>query len=497
MLPLFLSSGLFLGWSLGANDASNVFGTAVASRMVKFRTAAAVCSVCVILGAVWGGGGAAHTLGKLGAVNALAGAFMVALSAAVTVYLMTLARYPVSTSQAIVGAIIGWNLFSGSLTDTQSLSKIVMTWVACPTLAALFAVAIYLPVATMIRKLPLHILTLDSLTRWGLLLAGAFGSFSLGANNIANVMGVFVPVAPFHDITLLGRMTFSPEQQLFFLGGLAIAAGVFTYSRRVMMTVGAGIFRLSPVAAFVVVTAHSLVLFVFSSQELSDTLHGWGLPRIPLVPVSSSQAIVGAVIGIGLLKGGGGIRWRTLGGIASSWITTPIIATIICFVSLFFLENVFNQQTYRHVEYELTPMAWERIAEIPGVQGDIHERLDDMWLETYPDAVSFRAALRNRLEMGDRQDAILEAIMRIAELDRFRISEEAIARVDFRYLSDEEMNAVELLAGQVFTHRWRLEEVLAEASPAWRVKPGEPVFNQERTRKLKYLFDTLRTGPSR
>ena len=99
--------------------------------------------------------------------------------------------------------------------------------------------------------------------------------------------------------------------------------------------------------------------------------------------------------------------------------------------------------------------------------------------------------------MGDRQDAILEAIMRIAELDRFRISEEAIARVDFRYLSDEEMNAVELLAGQVFTHRWRLEEVLAEASPAWRVKPGDPVFNQERTRKLKYLFDTLRTGPSR
>lgn len=42
---LYLSSGLFLGWSLGANDAANVFGTAVASRMIKFRTAAIIITV--------------------------------------------------------------------------------------------------------------------------------------------------------------------------------------------------------------------------------------------------------------------------------------------------------------------------------------------------------------------------------------------------------------------------------------------------------------------
>ncbi|MCP5049052.1 MAG: inorganic phosphate transporter, partial [bacterium] len=40
----FLSSGLFLGWSLGANDAANVFGTAVGTKMVKFKTAALICS---------------------------------------------------------------------------------------------------------------------------------------------------------------------------------------------------------------------------------------------------------------------------------------------------------------------------------------------------------------------------------------------------------------------------------------------------------------------
>ncbi len=39
---LFLTSGLFLGWSLGANDAANVFGTAVGTRMVRFTTAALI-----------------------------------------------------------------------------------------------------------------------------------------------------------------------------------------------------------------------------------------------------------------------------------------------------------------------------------------------------------------------------------------------------------------------------------------------------------------------
>ena len=138
MVSFFLSSGFFLGWSLGANDASNVFGTAVGTKMVKFRTAAICCSIFVILGAVISGAGASHTLGKLGAVNALGGAFIVAFSAALSVYLMTLARFPVSTSQAIVGAIIGWNFFAGALTNVTSLTKIVSTWIFCPVLAATF-----------------------------------------------------------------------------------------------------------------------------------------------------------------------------------------------------------------------------------------------------------------------------------------------------------------------------------------------------------------------
>ncbi|MBW2659669.1 MAG: inorganic phosphate transporter [Deltaproteobacteria bacterium] len=354
MFALFLSSGLFLGWSLGANDASNVFGTAVGAKMIRFKTAAICCSIFVVLGAVISGAGASHTLGKLGAVNALGGAFVVAFSAALSVYLMTLARFPVSTSQAIVGAIIGWNFFSGSVTHAGALTKIVSTWVFCPILAALIAMVFYKIIVFVISSLNIHMFWLDRFTRNGLLLAGIFGSYALGANNIANVMGVFVPVAPLPVISVGGLFDLSAAQQLFFLGGLAIAVGVFTYSKRVMTTVGSGIMDLSPIAALVAVTSHSIVLFLFSSQSLETFLISHGLPPIPLVPVSSSQAIVGAVIGMGLLKGGRTINWRLVGGISSGWIITPVIAALLSFISLFFMQNVFMQQTFRPVTHQIS-----------------------------------------------------------------------------------------------------------------------------------------------
>jgi len=84
------------------------------------------------------------------------------------------------------------------------------------------------------------------------------------------------------------------------------------------------------------------VLFIFSSSSLSDLLVKAGLPRIPLVPVSSSQVIVGSVIGIGLYKGAGNINFRILGEIATGWISTPVIAGVLSFFSLFFVKNIFN-----------------------------------------------------------------------------------------------------------------------------------------------------------
>ena len=341
MILFFLTSGLFLGWSLGANDASHVFGSAVGSKMVSFRKAAIIASIFVILGAVIQGAGAAHTLGKLGAVNAIGGSFTLALAAAVTIYVMTKFSLTVSSTQAIVGAIIGWNIFTGNRTDSGTLSKIVVTWVSGPVLGAGFAILLYILITRIKRASKIHLITFESFIRTGLIFVGAFAAYSLGANNIANVMGVFVPAFNLQPLDL-GLFTLTSNQQLFLLGGLAIAVGIITYSRRVMETIGANIVELTPEAAMVVVLAESLVLFIFSSSGLSNLFIRIGLPPIPMAPVSSSQVIVGCVIGIGLYKGVRNINFRLLGEIALGWIATPIMSGLLTFFSLFFMKNIFD-----------------------------------------------------------------------------------------------------------------------------------------------------------
>lgn len=357
MIYIYLISGLFLGWSLGANHAANVFGTAVASKMVRFKTAASICSLFVIIGAVFGGSGTTATLESLGAVNAMAGAFMVTLAAGLSVYWMTKLKLPVSTSQAIIGSILGWNLFSGSVTNFHSLTRIVFSWGAAILLTASISALLYWLIRSVLKRSRIHLLTLDSYTRIGLIIVGAFGAYSLGANNIANVMGVFVAVTPFHDIDLAGIFTLTSFQQLFLLGGIAIAVGVFTYSRKVIQTVGNDLLKISPLAAFVVVLAESLVLFLFSSRGLESWLLAHGLPTIPLVPISSSQAVIGGIVGIGIVRKGREIRYKVLGEIALGWLITPLLAGVITFFGLFIMQNVFNQEVYRTAESSATKQA--------------------------------------------------------------------------------------------------------------------------------------------
>ncbi|MFN7986318.1 MAG: inorganic phosphate transporter [Thermoanaerobaculia bacterium] len=339
---LYLTSGLFLGWSLGANDAANLFGTAVATRMLKFRTAALVGSVFVVLGALAGAHGTTKTLGRLGAIDAPAGAFMVALAAALAVVLLlTRTSLPVSITQAIVGAILGWNLFTGRPTDAKALTQLLSSWLISPLLAGAIAAGLFLLTRAWLQRRRVHLLEVDAWTRAALLAAGAFGAFGLGLNDIANVMGVFVRVSPFPETTRLGPLSATNVEALFLLGGLAIAAGICTYSNRVMLRLGSGLASLSPLAALLVVLSAAIVLFLFGSPALQRLLHAWHLPGWPLVPVSATQSVVGAILGISLARRTG-IRLKPLGEIAVGWVVAPVAALTFALVGLFVVQNVFE-----------------------------------------------------------------------------------------------------------------------------------------------------------
>jgi PiT family inorganic phosphate transporter len=109
-----------------------------------------------------------------------------------------------------------------------------------------------------------------------------------------------------------------------------------------MRKVGTGIINLTPEAALIVVLAQAMTLFVFSSKELSGLFVSVGLPPIPMVPISSTQAVIGALLGIGMVKGINEINLKSLYGIALGWILTPVVSALLTYFLLFFAQNVFK-----------------------------------------------------------------------------------------------------------------------------------------------------------
>ena len=452
--------------------------------MVRFTTAALICGVFVVLGAFVSGTGAAQTLGKLGAVNALGGSFMAALAAGLTVYWMTKLGLPVSTSQAIIGSIIGWNLFSDSYTDISSLLKILSTWIICPLLSAVIAALLFTLAKIFVRKIGVGLIRMDGYTRLALILAGAFGAYSLGANNIANVMGVFVPVAPFPDLQFGQDFSVSSAQQLFLVGGLAIAVGVFTYSKRVMMTVGSELMTLTPLAAWVAVMSHSIVLFLFASERLEQLLANMSLPTIPLVPVSSSQAVVGAVIGIGMLQGGREIQWPRIYGIVRGWVITPVSSCLLCFVGLYFLQNVFQQEVQRESNYLLSTRVLEKFQK-EGIETTGLNQLSD---STFSSSAELVSAVSSIVPLSSQQGL---KVVEFSLQKSLLITQEKIASMDKKGLSSIQLDALNQLQGQTFNFPWQLGDSLAEISSEWEVRGGglkNKLHDRKIKQKLAYLY---------
>ncbi len=478
---LFLTSGLFLGWSLGANHHGNIFGAAVQTKMIKFKYAALIASIFVILGSVVEGSGGSATLNRLGSVNAAAGAFSVALATAISVALMTKIKLPVSTSQAIVGAIIGWNLFAGMLTDYNSLFSIVSSWIIAPVLAAAIAFGLYHLFRYYMNRTHLHLLRQDSLNRWGLIIVGAFGAYSLGANNIANVVGIFVSISPFKDYTIFQTIHITGLQQLYFWGALSIAVGIYTYSERVMSTVGTDLYKLSPMTGLIVVLAESIVLYLFGSRGLQQLLLNMHLPTIPLVPISSSQAVIGAVIGIGLTKGGRNIHFNTMGKISLGWVSAPALACLLTFVLMFFVQNVFEQPVVNKITY-----AFNR-AELLELQrrGINLDYLTEVNGREYPSAMALMVSLKRIPELNQEQKLILS---NVSEIHKMKINYYKLKQsLDSSTFSGTQWDNLLTLNGKNYIHKWQLEDDLVKLSDEWILKPKgykNQIFND--TLKKQY-----------
>jgi PiT family inorganic phosphate transporter len=219
-----------------------------------------------------------------------------------------------------------------------------------------------------------------------------------------------------------------------------------------------------------------------------------GLPTIPLVPVSSSQAVVGAVIGIGLIKGGSGIRWRVAANIASAWVTSPFISGTICFVGLFFVQNVFNQPVYRTVAYEISAPVLERLE----VEGINTAPVLPLVGKLFAPAIEFKSAIEQRMDLNADD---LKAFVRFAEINRIVVDARKFGQIDSGLLTENQRAAVGRLVGKSFDHSWMFDEALARLSAEWEIQPdttlnklGNRVL-QEKRRALHLVFREEEEAP--
>jgi len=295
-------SGIFLGWTLGSNDSANIFGTGVAAKIIEYRTAIILISIFVILGAVVEGEKCFATVGKLTNLTPES-AFWAALAAGITMFVFTYLALPCSTSQAVIGAVLGAGMVSG-IPDFSRLYKIVGCWILAPISAVVISLILYHLIGFFFERYIVSPQRRSFFIFWGLIFAGCFGAYALGSNNVANVTGVYVGcglLTPFEAILI---------------GGLSIASGVLTYSRKVMTTVGKKITYLDEYSAFIAELSEAVTVEIFTQVG---------------VPVSTSQAIVGGVVGVGLVKGAKTVNKRTLIEIGTGWVSTPISAGIISY----------------------------------------------------------------------------------------------------------------------------------------------------------------------
>jgi PiT family inorganic phosphate transporter len=223
---------------------------------------------------------------------------------------MTVVQLPVSATQAVVGGILGIGIVQHQV-NLGGLTKIMACWVGTPTGAALISALSYFALSALFRLFRLNFLTYDKVMRIMLLVAGAYGAYALGANNVAIVTGVFYKAA-----------IVSPLQALL-IGGLSIGLGAMTYSKNVMLTIGRKIVPMDAFTAFVAVFAAALTVNIYAWVG---------------VPVPYSQAIVGAVVGIGLLKKMHTVSTKTLTKIAVGWAVTPVMSAVLS-VSLMLLSR--------------------------------------------------------------------------------------------------------------------------------------------------------------
>ncbi|MDK2839396.1 MAG: hypothetical protein PWQ83_946 [Thermosipho sp. (in: thermotogales)] len=278
---MYVVFAIFFGMLLGSNDSANIFGPSVENGVLKYKTVTKVAALCVLLGALIGGERGIRTISSFSNMSIYFAAITV-FSAALTMLILSKIGIPSSSSQAIVGAILAVGILNNNV-NWKILVKLVIAWVTTPVGGIIFGFLLY------------RIL-----------------SVALGANNVANITGVFANQIGIRMAALVG--------------GLSIAAGALFSNKRVMYTVSKKIIELDYFSSAISILGQSITVWIYS---------------VIGIPVSVSQAIVGAVIGTGLARGSKLTNKKIIFQIITTWIATPLFSGLFTIIVYYFSKIFF------------------------------------------------------------------------------------------------------------------------------------------------------------
>lgn len=313
IVGLTILMGIAVGWSIGANDAANSLGTAVGSRVLTLKQALLLISIFGFLGAFLQGSYVAKTIGKsIVPINqldkdvALYLALVASFAACAWVVLATYWKIPISTSHSIVGAVAGAGLAIGAHVNWKVLLDIFICWIFTPLGAAILGYFLYrIFQNAFYRIIPRRYL--KTILPALIIISGCYVAYTWGANDVANTVGV---------ITGAGILS---TNVAIVLGGAAIILGIVTWGYKVIETIGSEIVHLLPIMAFSAQLASAINVHIY-------TVFG--------IPVSTSHSIVGAIFGVGLVRGVHVLNMRVGRDILICWIATPFISGVISFLVL-------------------------------------------------------------------------------------------------------------------------------------------------------------------
>jgi PiT family inorganic phosphate transporter len=172
-----------------------------------------------------------------------------------------------------------------------------------------------------------HFTSMERIFSVLMIITAAAMAFAHGSNDVANAIG---PLAAIYGVIesggMIGTKSVLPVWILL-VGGGGIVFGLVTYGHKVIATVGTGITQLTPSRGFAATLAAAATVVIAS---------GTGLP------VSTTQVLVGAVLGVGLARGLAALDTRVINKIFLSWLITLPAGAIMSIVFFFILKTLFG-----------------------------------------------------------------------------------------------------------------------------------------------------------